>query len=322
MVVIVAAFASWFLLWALIPLLRKRLLDQPNVRSSHISPTPRGGGVAFVIVTTIGSFIAACFGIATWALPLVTCALPLAVVGLVDDRINLNAGLRYGIQLLTSAALLAFSPLLRSWILSAQQFWVYPVVFFLIVAVTAVINFTNFMDGLDGLVASCLLVAFSAAALTFNGSEVLWILIGGLLGFLIWNWSPAKVFMGDVGSTFLGALWAGCLLQSSSWLEAAGLLLVSTPLLADAFVCVVRRLIAGQHIFKAHRLHLFQRLNQAGWSHSQVATLYLSATAVLAVSWLIGAFLSVLGFAVLSVLIGFWLDQRYALSFSLASENS
>lgn len=322
MVVFLATFASWFLLWALIPLLRKRLLDQPNVRSSHISPTPRGGGIAFVIVTVVGSLIAACFGIATWALPLVTCALPLAVVGLVDDRINLNAGLRYGIQLLTSAVLLAFSPLLRSWILSAQQLWVYPVVVFLIVAVTAVINFTNFMDGLDGLVASCLLVAFSAAALTFTGSEVLWILIGGLLGFLVWNWSPAKVFMGDVGSTFLGALWAGCLLQSSSWLEAAGLLLVSTPLLADAFFCVVRRLIAGQHIFKAHRLHLFQRLNQAGWSHSHVATLYVSATAVLAVSWLIGAFLSVLGFAVLSVLIGFWLDQRYALSFSLASENS
>ena len=73
---------------------------------------------------------------------------------------------------------------------------------------------------------------------------------------------------GDVGSTFLGAVFAALLLQSSSWLEALGYLLVATPLLGDACLCVVRRLLTGQNVFEPHRLHLHQRLHQSGWPHS------------------------------------------------------
>jgi UDP-N-acetylmuramyl pentapeptide phosphotransferase/UDP-N-acetylglucosamine-1-phosphate transferase len=205
--------------------------------------------------------------------------------------------------------------------------WLSPIPFpwlllpLVIVAVTAVINFTNFMDGLDSLVAGCMAVAISALALRLAAPWPIWTLVGALLGFLLWNWSPARVFMGDVGSTFLGAVFAGLVLQAPSWPDALGLLLVATPLLGDAFFCVLRRLLAGQRVFQAHRLHLFQRLHQAGWPHARVSSLYIAATAVLAVALLAGGWAWVVGLAALELLVGVWLDQRVAVPFVEASQN-
>ncbi len=300
-----AAALTWGILHALIPLLRRRLLDQPNARSSHSLPTPRGGGVAFVLV---GSISVVFLG---GLLP-VLC-LPLALVGFLDDRHNLPAALRYGVQFATALVLLLISP------------WQFPSIgvlpcLLLLIGSTAVINFTNFMDGLDGLIAGCMAVLFSFAALT--GMPALWPLVGALVGFLLWNWSPAKVFMGDVGSTFLGAVFAGVVLQQASFQAALGLLLVGTPLLADACLCVPRRLLAGQQVIQAHRLHLFQRLHQAGWSHGRVAGLYVAATAVLGIALLAGGWLLVSGLASAVVVIGVWLDQKVAVPFAVASGTS
>ena len=258
--------------------------------------------MAFVLV---GSIAVAWLG--SW-LPLL--CLPLALVGFLDDRHNLPAALRYGVQVVTALVLLLISP----WHLSLIGLlpWL-----LLLIAGTAVINFTNFMDGLDGLVAGCMAVLFAVAALT--GMPALWPLVGALLGFLLWNWSTAKVFMGDVGSTFLGAVFAGVVLQQVSVKGALGLLLVATPLLVDACICVLRRLLAGQRVFQAHRLHLFQRLHQCGWSHAAVASLYIASTAVLAIALLVGGWLWVLGLAGVVVLIGLWLDQRVAVKFAVAS---
>jgi UDP-N-acetylmuramyl pentapeptide phosphotransferase/UDP-N-acetylglucosamine-1-phosphate transferase len=260
--------------------------------------------VAFVLM---GSIAVAWLG--SW-LPLL--CLPLALVGFLDDRHNLPAALRYGVQVVTAVVLLLISPWhlpsigLLPWLL-------------LLIAGTAVINFTNFMDGLDGLVAGCMVVLFAVAAL--NGMPALWPLVGALLGFLIWNWSPAKVFMGDVGSTFLGAVFAGLVLQAPSWPEALGLLLVATPLLGDACLCVPRRLLAGQQVFQAHRLHLFQRLHQAGWPHARVSSLYIGATAVLALALLWGGLLWLITLAAFELLLGIWLDQRVAVPFAIASRS-
>ena len=279
-----------------------RLLDEPNARSSHLRPTPCGGGVSFVLVA---SGFALPFGFALpAALPLI--ALPLAIVGFLDDRHNLPASLRYGMQLATALFLLWISPLSAL----APGFWV---LLLLLIAATAVINFTNFMDGLDGLVAGCMAVLFAVAGL--------WPLVGALLGFLLWNWSPAKVFMGDVGSTFLGAVFAGVVLQQTSFSAALALLLVATPLLADACLCVPRRLFVGQRIFQAHRLHLFQRLHQAGWCHAHVSSLYIAATVVLAIAHLAGGLAWVIGFALAVLLIGVWLDQHVAVPFAVASKS-
>ena len=315
-VVTFAAFCCWLLLRILIPVLRRRLLDHPNARSAHQCPTPRGGGLAFVIVAAAGSGFAAWSGGGGWAPLLIASALPLAVVGLLDDRLNLSALWRFGAQLLTAGALLAISPLFKDWIPSLAPLFFVVIGVLLLVTVTAVINFTNFMDGLDGLVASCMAVAFCTASLYLRGAFGLWVLVGSLLGFLFWNWSPAKVFMGDVGSTFLGAIWAGVVLQAPTWLDAFGLLLVTTPLLADALICVPRRQFAGQKVFQAHRLHLFQRLHQAGWSHARVALLYLSGTIVLGVSFLAGSWAAVSAVAFLILTMGVWLDQRVAVPFS------
>ena len=303
-----SALACWVVLRGLIPQLRQRLLDQPNARSSHRQPTPRGGGVAFVLVAAVASLLALGSGSrsATAALPLI--ALPLALVGFLDDRNNLPASWRYGVQLATALALILLSPLPWPWLALPL----------LLIAATAVINFTNFMDGLDGLVAGCLAITFSALTLKLSAPWPVWALVGALLGFLLWNWSPAKVFMGDVGSTFLGAVFAGLVLQAPSWPEALGLLLVATPLLADACLCVPRRLLAGEPVFQAHRLHLFQRLHQAGWSHAQVASLYIAATAASAVALLWGGWQAVLTLASVELLVGLWLDQRVAVPFAKA----
>jgi len=300
-----AAFSSWGLLNAFIPLLRQRLLDQPNSRSSHHQPTPRGGGIAFVLVAAAASLLALpTAGPPVMALSLI--ALPLALVGLLDDRHNLPASWRYGVQLTTALLLILLSPLPLSWLGALP----------LVIATTAVINFTNFMDGLDGLVASCMAIALTAACLQLSAPWPLWVLVGALLGFLIWNWSPASVFMGDVGSTFLGAVFAGMVLQASSWSEALGLMLVATPLLADACLCVPRRLLAGQCVTQAHRLHLYQRLHQAGWSHAQVSSVYMAATGALAFTLIAGGWRAVLALAVVELMMGIWLDQRVAVPFA------
>ena len=176
------------------------------------------------------------------------------------------------------------------------------------------------MDGLDGLVGGCMAVSIAAVSFSSNASWSMASLVGALVGFLFWNWSPAKVFMGDAGSTFLGAVFSGLVLQATCWSEALAFLLVATPLLGDACLCVPRRLLAGQRVFQPHRLHLFQRLHQAGWPHARVSVTYVSATVVLAVAMLTGGWPWVFGLSLAELLVGVWLDQRVAVPFALASK--
>ena len=305
-VALTAGAASWLLLRALIPQLKQRLLDQPNDRSAHTTPTPRGGGVAFVLVTLLFSSLLLLVG-PTPALWIPWICAPLALVGLLAARLTLPALLRYGIQILTAIALLLPTTL-------PTPLWPWLCGPLVVVAVTAIINFVNFTDGLDGLVAGCMAISLSAVAL--DGASGLWPLVGALTGFLMWNWAPAKVFMGDVGSTFLGAVFAGMVLQTSSWPQALAMLLLATPLLADACLCVIRRAAAGQRIFQAHRLHLFQRLHRAGWPHQNVAGLYAGATAVLAVLQLTLGLGGVLVGAAAVTGLGLWLDKEEAVPFA------
>jgi UDP-N-acetylmuramyl pentapeptide phosphotransferase/UDP-N-acetylglucosamine-1-phosphate transferase len=296
----------------LLPLLRRNFPDIPNQRSSHVATKPRGGGILFVVLGVISSTIFqltvkwhvdASTRVAT--LPLV--CLTLAVVGLLDDRYDLRAEVRFGVQLATAATLVLISPL------DLYGIYLLPI---LVVSATSIINFTNFMDGLDGLVSGCMTIALSTAAIELKAPWPTWCLIGSLLGFLVFNWHPAKVFMGDVGSTFLGAMFAGLVLQAPNWSMALGILLIATPLLCDAGVCVIHRLILGQNILQAHRLHLYQRLNQAGWSAARISSIYIAATAVLALAQLIGGIVlvSVAAFAV--VALGILIDRRYAACFA------
>lgn len=291
-------------------------IDRPNQRSAHQRPTPRGGGAAFIASSLLGLLLLWALAPDTVGLAAVATVLlvplPLALVGLVDDRRGLPVGLRLAVQLATALALA----------LAAGCSW--PLALVAMVLATAVINATNFMDGLDGLVASCLAIWLVLAAVLLQLPALL-LLAVSLLAFLLWNWCPARLFMGDVGSTYLGAVLAGVLLRASVQ-KPPGLpgvlLLVAMPLMADSLSCLLRRLWAGQRLWQAHRLHLYQRLHQAGWSHRQVATLYATTTAVLAAATslvrvgdpaLLWSFLAVA--ASFTLLLGVWLDRRWAVRF-------
>lgn len=316
---LMGSLLSWLLLRVAIPVLRRQLIDHPNSRSAHQEPTPRGGGMAFVIVGTLLAPISGPTPMA-W-IPMASC--PLALVGIIDDRFDIPATIRYATQLLTAIVLITIAILPIPW-------WLYPVI---LIAITALINFVNFMDGLDGLVGTCCAIILTTAPISsffHRQSEFpefmlnsLWPLIGALIGFLLWNWSPAKVFMGDVGSTFLGAVIAGTILQQTTITEATMLLLVGFPLFADSALCVFRRLSDGQPIFKAHKLHLFQRLHQAGWSHAKVTITYAIGTTLLALAF-IGEFPIMMIILVATELaFGLWLDRNVAIPFSgLANTSS
>ena len=322
--VVLSSFVfSCFFLRFLIPHLCLWSIDQPNHRSSHLKATPRAGGVVFVCVSTLCSVFALIGGQSDPSVRLPLIAFPLAVVGLLDDRCNLPPAFRYFFQLFTAVVIILLSPLTTSLLLPITFGRLFFLIFILllIIALTAVINFTNFMDGLDGLVAGCMTVAISSLAIKLAVPWPLWALVGALLGFLTWNWSPAKVFMGDVGSTFLGAVFAGLVFQASSFPQALGLLFVATPLLGDACICVLRRILVGQRVFEAHRLHLFQRLYQAGWSHARVSLVYFAATAVLSIALLVGDWQLVIGLSGVELLAGVWLDQRVAVPFAVASHS-
>ena len=288
------------------------MLDRPNFRSSHEIAKPTGAGIVFV---SIGSIFAAFLGN---YLPLICC--PLAAIGLLDDLKELSAGLRYIFQLATVLVLIVISPFVQQIHLINPEILQVFVYILLIIFGTAIINFVNFMDGLDGLVAGCMLPVLLMAA--FSISPAFLPLVGALTGFLLFNWSPAKVFMGDVGSTFLGALLTGILLIDTNWETSISILLVSSPLLLDALICIPRRLLSGQTIFKAHRLHLYQRLHQAGWSHAKVSTLYILFTGSLGLLMTTKDLKIMFLGIVFQILFAIWLDQNVAIPFSKALAQS
>ena len=125
--------------------------------------------------------------------------------------------------------------------------------------------------------------------------------------------------MGDVGSTYLGSIYAALILNSESLSDALCLLLVASPLIYDALFCLLRRFFSGHAVFRPHRLHLYQRLIQAGWSHSNVSLAYIIATGTLAFAMHTGGLPWVFGLSFVVFLLGIWLDQRVALPFALAS---
>ena len=150
----IAFFLSNFLLCKILPLFGKYLLDKPNTRSSHSIPIPTGGGISFVALSIIGSFINMInFGPTIICISPVFC-LPIAIVGLIDDFLNLKSIYRLVIQFFSSILIIFYSPLLINDLNIESTL----LAIFLTTIVIALINFVNFMDGIDGLVGSCMYV--------------------------------------------------------------------------------------------------------------------------------------------------------------------
>jgi Fuc2NAc and GlcNAc transferase len=264
---------------------RSALLDVPNERSLHRAPTPRGGGVAIVLVT-----IAALAGLAALRVIPASVAWTLggggalvAVVGWLDDRRGVRAPVRAAVHTLAAAWAVA-------WI------WGEPTIGAGLGALAIVwaINLYNFMDGIDGLAAGeavsvgaiggALLLAAGGATLAM----VALLVAAAAAGFLAWNWEPARIFMGDVGSGFLGYAFGTLALLShrSGAVPITLWLLVLGVFLFDATVTLLRRMARGERWYQAHRSHAYQRLVQAGLSHAWVARLTLLVNLVLgALAW-------------------------------------
>ena len=143
-------------------------------------------------------------------------------------------------------------------------------------------------------------------------------LVGGLIGFLILNWYPAKVFMGDSGSYFLGSIYCSCVFLSNSWINFFALLIIGSPLYLDVMLCVVRRYFHKQNIFKPHKLNLYQRLNQSGLSHWQVSLIYMGSEIIIGLSFVWGDIYFMVFAALMIYLVGIYLDLYVALSFKKA----
>ena len=306
LVLLISAFLSWYFLKLLIPVLNKFFIDNPNYRSSHQFPKPSAGGIPFVVVitffeTTMGNFQ-----------PLI--CLPLAIIGFCDDLRGMPKYLRYFFQVLTILCLMINSSILFLLKESFQEIGFLFLILFIVFFGTAIINFTNFMDGSDGIVAGSMILIFFVISLLLSNSYLA--LCGALIGFLFWNWYPSKVFMGDGGSTFLGALLVGLIFHAGSLEIILKILIIVSPLFTDALICLLRRLFYRQKIFEAHCSHLYQRLIRSGWSHSEVAILYMGCIFAIAIIMIMGGIKFIPAIIISEFLLGFWLDQKIALPFT------
>jgi Fuc2NAc and GlcNAc transferase len=261
---------------------RHGMVDVPNQRSSHQVVTARGGGLAIVLVVLAGAALLALDGILSERLfvALASSSGMVAAIGWIDDRRHVPAPIRFGIHLVAAAVVVLLVDGTEQIVIGAGA--VYVGAAGAAIAVLGVVwgtNLYNFMDGTDGLAASeAVIVAGAAALLLLQADEpglagVAALLAAGSAGFLIWNWQPAKIFMGDVGSGFIGfliaalavAAWGAGALSPLTWLVLLG------GFVGDATITLVRRVMRGEKWYSAHRMHAYQRLAGAGWSHSRVA---------------------------------------------------
>tara|TARA_A100001388_G_C28761388_1_gene498033 strand:- start:75 stop:1013 length:939 start_codon:yes stop_codon:yes gene_type:complete len=296
------------LIFLIYPFLKRYFLDYPVPRSSHSIPTPKGGGIVFALIGIISSLF--------FKNNLIIICLPLAIIGLFDDKYNLQRRIRFLAQFIISILILKESSLFLVVVnlFNGSNLLIILFAIIAILGIIAFINFTNFLDGLDGLLCGCMIIAFSVQSYFISPS--LLPLIGALIAFLPWNWSPAKLFMGDSGSLFLGATFIAYALNAYTLEHFFGLILIVTPLWSDAFFCVIRRFINKQNIFTPHKLHLFQRLNQSGLSHTKVSSIYIFATVFISVVLVsLNTFYALVA-SLLVIGIGIYLDKFVAVKFS------
>jgi len=285
MMLVVTGFVAALLLTYFVLLLaeRLRLLAEPNERSSHVTPTPAVGGVAFVIP------VLCLLGVLWPALEDLPRALLaggalLAVVSLADDIRDLGTVPRLVCQLV-AVALLAVC-----WD-SPWPWWADGAVAF---GLLWLINLYNFMDGIDGLAAvQCLVFCVGAQLLAggFGGwsGQICWLLAGTMTGFLVYNWPRASIFMGDVGSAFLGLVLGALLVELwlAEVLPVASLLILLAGFWFDATWTLITRILTGQAFLQAHRSHLYQRLAaRQGHLWTTLAFAVYAAVWLLPLAWL------------------------------------
>ena len=266
---------------------RRRILDLPNERSLHTAPKPRLGGVAIVLSSWISVAI-------VWVgsesrallLPWMIWALPIAVLGLVDDLRPLKASLRIVVQFAAAAAFCVTAGVPRTLVLTTSVSLHLPYILSLVLLViwlVGVLNIFNFMDGMDGLAGTQTLsggLAIAVAAWIRGNRELAFMnvaIAAASAGFLLRNKPPASIFMGDAGSTYLGFSFASALILGADESNPVPIFvapLALAPFLFDGTFTITRRALNREPIWKAHRSHLYQRAVQTNLSHAQVLRPY------------------------------------------------
>ena len=278
---------------------QKRLVDPVNQRSSHRIAKPRGGGLGLVIGLLAAWLPMVWFlGASLLIVPLTIAVVGMSALGWWDDHGHVSAAIRLPLQLtLVGVVCIALGVpdhlALVSWYsVSAVAWWYFPVA---ILGGGWMVNLTNFMDGIDGIAATqgivgCVTLALllptdavapSDAAAAMELRLFLFACAAACLGFLVWNRPPAKIFMGDVGSTALGLVFVCGIFSGIRFGVALEVLLLPlAPFIADATCTLVRRAWHRERLSQAHRSHLYQRLTKR-WSVHLPATSLYTALAVL-----------------------------------------
>ncbi len=268
------------------------LIDKPNERSSHSQPTPRGGGMVLVVMTIIGLIISQIFWrLTSWQglMFYVGAAILIALVSWFDDIRTLSPKIRFIAHFVAAGLVIAkWGYFERLTLPFTGNIYLGQIGLVLTIGwIVGLTNAYNFMDGIDGIAGGQALVAgIGWAVVGWMIEDKFIFVLGGLLaassiGFLFYNWSPAKIFMGDVGSAFLGFTFAVIPLVAINspsitrdFIPWIGFLLL-WPFILDTGFTLLRRLSKGENIFQAHRSHLYQRMVISGYSHQSVSLLYI-----------------------------------------------
>ncbi len=249
--------------------LRKNILDIPNERSSHTIPTPRGGGLAIIVVFYIWLLI---FhnSIDTNTFNALLCAIPIAIIAFLDDIKPLSFKIRLLIQTVCAISSIYFLggiDKIDFLYFKLEGWWLNIFAFFAILWLT---NLYNFLDGIDGYAGmEALTVGIGSYILTNN--EIALVIAFASLGFLIFNWHKASIFMGDVGSSTLGFIFAILCFSDANQHGNIWIWIILLELFwLDATITLFRRVKNREKVTVAHKKHIYQRAVQIGYTHSQV----------------------------------------------------
>jgi UDP-N-acetylmuramyl pentapeptide phosphotransferase/UDP-N-acetylglucosamine-1-phosphate transferase len=296
---------------ALIPALRRAaVLDRPNERSSHAIPTPRGGGIA-VVAASLAAWLGlvAAGSAPVTLLPVIAGAAALALVSWFDDLRGLSPAVRLGAQCaavaLGIAAAMPQGAVFQGWLpavldmAAAALLWVW------------FVNLYNFMDGIDGIAGSE--TAAIGIGLALFGVTGVWddpaiaasivavpaaAIAAAAIGFLVWNWAPARIFLGDVGSVPLGYLLGYLLLAAAARGHWKIALILPLYFLADATITLLRRLLRGERVWLPHREHFYQQAVRRGLGHAAVVRRVIAADMILiGAGWVAETVSGILGLA-------------------------
>lgn len=266
--------------------IHKKLIDNPNERSSHAIATPRGGGLSIVIIFSISLLILSLYNRIelSYFAALFVGGLLVGTIGFIDDHRHIPAGWRICVHFLAAAwamywfrdnSIINLSEgiLHRGWYIDLAALFM----------IVWVLNLYNFMDGVDGIagieaittaVAATFIIIFTSPVSEQHQYYVLTLLLlsAAVFGFLVWNWPPAKIFMGDVGSGYLGYIFALFIIDTAIdtimtlwvWIILLGVFIV------DATLTLLRRIVDGKRWYEAHRSHAYQHAARRWNSHRKV----------------------------------------------------